>query len=260
MPFEVCAVIPTYDNPATIRSVIEAVSVHLPIVVIDDGSGHEGRAAVLAAGKFPGVTVKIREKNGGKGAAVTTGLDLARQLGYTHALQIDADGQHAISDIPGFLAQARARPQALILGSPRYDDSAPLARLIGRRITRFWTNVETMGRVIDDPMCGFRVYPLDATCPVAPRCGRRMEFDIEVAVRLVWQGCSVVNQPTLVQYPSDGISHFSLFADNMRISGMHARLSVEGVLRAAERRLTSVRRGERLPAVPGQLENGGYDR
>ena len=230
-----CAVIPTYDNPTTLRAVVEAVRVHLPVIVVDDGSGSEGRALVDALGREGLAHVHHRARNGGKGAAVTTGFELARELGYTHALQVDADGQHELRDLPGFLAASRERPDALILGAPIYDASAPKGRLIGRQITRFWTNIETFGRVIDDPMCGFRVYPVAPACSIAPRCGPRMDFDIEVAVRLVWAGLPVVNLPTRVRYPEGGVSHFHMVRDNARISWMHSKLVVESWARLAWR-------------------------
>ncbi len=224
--FRPCAVIPTYDNPDTVRGVVERVREHVPVIVVDDGSAAPGRAAVDALAADGLAHIHHRERNGGKGAAVTTGFELADSLGYTHALQVDADGQHALEDIPRFLAAARERPEALILGAPIYDASAPKGRLIGRQITRFWTNIETGGKVIEDPMCGFRVYPVAAACEVAPRCGMRMDFDIEVAVRLVWAGLPVVNLPTVVRYHEGGVSHFHLVRDNVRISWMHTKLCV----------------------------------
>lgn len=239
--FRPCAVIPTYDNPDTVRAVVERVGPLLPVIVVDDGSAAPGRAVVEAIGRDGLAFVHHRERNGGKGAAVTTGFELAHAQGYTHALQVDADGQHALDDIPRFLEAARAQPSALILGAPLYDASAPKGRLIGRQITRFWTNIETYGRVIDDPMCGFRVYPVAPALAVARRCGQRMDFDIEVAVRLVWERLPVVNLPTRVHYPEGGVSHFHLLRDNVRISWMHSRL----VVRSWARLLAPRRRSSR---------------
>jgi glycosyltransferase involved in cell wall biosynthesis len=235
--FRPCAVIPTFDNPTTLRAVVEAVRVHLPVIVVDDGSGPAGRAVVEALGREGLAHVHHRERNGGKGAAVTTGLELAHERGYTHALQVDADGQHELGDLPVFLAAARERPEALILGAPIFDASAPRGRRIGRQITRFWTNLETFGRVIDDPMCGFRVYPVEPAWTIARRCGPRMDFDIEVAVRLVWEAVPVLNLPTRVHYPQGGVSHFHMVRDNARISWMHTKLVVESWARLAARSL-----------------------
>lgn len=229
-----CVLIPTYNNPATIADVVHRVRAYVPdVVVIDDGSDAPGREAVAALGAAGVAHVHHREQNGGKGAAVKTGFAVAAKLGFTHALQVDADGQHALEDIPRFLETARARPEALILGAPSYDDTAPTGRLVGRQITRFWTNVETGGKVIDDPMCGFRIYPVADALAVRPRSDR-MDFDIEVAVRLVWRGLPVVNLPTQVRYLSEdegGVSHFQLVRDNIRISWLHARLSTIAILR-----------------------------
>ncbi|HRE87841.1 MAG TPA: glycosyltransferase family 2 protein, partial [Myxococcota bacterium] len=201
---------------------------HLPdVVVIDDGSAKPGRDAVAALGAAGLAHVVHRQSNGGKGAAVKTGFEHARSLGFTHALQLDADGQHDIERIPAFLDAARASPTALVLGHPEYDAAAPRGRRIARKITIFWVNIETWGKKITDPMIGFRVYPL-ADVDVARRCGDRMDFDIEVAVRLAWRRLPIINLPVAVRYLSaaeGGVSHFRMFRDNVRISWLHTRLT-----------------------------------
>lgn len=222
-----CAVIPTYDNPATIRTVVERVRAHLEhVIVVNDGSGPEGRAAVEALGDEGLADVVHREQNGGKGAAVKTGLARAKACGFTHALQIDADGQHAFDDIPRLLEAARQDPRALVLAAPRFDETAPKGRLWARKITIFWTNLETKRGLIEDPMCGFRVYPVDDALAADVKADY-MDFDPEVAVRLAWMGLPVVNVPTKVRYVSaedGGVSHFRVFKDNVLISWMHTRL------------------------------------
>jgi glycosyltransferase involved in cell wall biosynthesis len=222
-----CAVIPTFDNPRTIRTVVERVRVHLDdVIVVDDGSGEDARAVIDGIERDGLARVHRRAKNGGKGAAVKDGLRRAHESGFSHALQIDADGQHETDDIPRLLAAAREQPAALVLAAPVFDASAPRSRLAGRRITQFWTNFETGGRIIEDPMCGFRVYPLAAATAVRV-VGDHMDFDIEIAVRMVWHGAAVVNLPTRVRYlPAEagGVSHFRMVRDNLRISWMHTRL------------------------------------
>lgn len=232
--FRPCILIPTYNNPATIRSVVERVRAHLPeVVVVDDCSGDEGRQAVEALARDGLAHTHRREQNGGKGAAVKTGFEVAHRLGYTHALQVDADGQHALDDIPRFLEAAREKPDSLVLGAPVFDDTVPRSRLKARQITIFWTNLETGGKVIEDPMCGFRVYPLEAAL-AAGASGDRMDFDPEIAVRMVWDRVPVVNLATRVRYLSaeeGGVSHFKLFRDNALISWMHTRLVATGMVR-----------------------------
>ena len=161
--FRICGLVPTYDNPMTIRSVVERVRAHLAdVIVVDDGSADPGRIAVEALGREGLARVLRRSRNGGKGAAVKDGLRFAAELGFTHCLQIDADGQHDAGDIPRLLAASRARPDALILGQPVFDGSAPSLRRKARLISRFLTDLQTGKRVIQDPLCGFRVYPVQA--------------------------------------------------------------------------------------------------
>ena len=232
--FRPCILIPTFNNPATIRSVVERVRAHLPeVVVVDDCSGDQGREAVEALGREGLAHTHRRALNGGKGAAVKTGFEVARGLGYTHALQVDADGQHTLDDIPRFLEAAREKPEALVLGAPVFDETVPQSRLKARQITIFWTNLETGGKVIEDPMCGFRVYPLVAAL-AAGAGGDRMDFDPEIAVRMVWDRVPVVNLATRVRYltaEEGGVSHFNLFRDNALISWMHTRLVAIGMAR-----------------------------
>ena len=227
-----CVIIPTYDNPLTVRAVVERVRGYVPdVVLVDDGSGEAGRRVVEGIGREGLAHVTHREDNGGKGAAVKTGFRVARELGFTHAVQVDADGQHHLEDIPRFLDAARARPEALILGQPVFDESLPPGRAFARRISTFWVNVETGGPVVGDPQCGFRVYPLEAAL-AARAGGNRMDFDLEIPVRMVWNGVPVVNVPTRVRYlaaSEGGISHFQLFRDNLRISWLHTRLCLTAI-------------------------------
>ena len=235
-PPRLCAIVPTYDNPQTIRAVVGAVRAHVPqVLVVDDGSADAGRQAVEALARDGLALTRRRAQNGGKGAAVKTGLGFACELGFTHALQVDADGQHEVADVPRFVDAAREHPEALVLGVPVFDGSAPQVRSRGRLISRFWTDLETGGRVIQDPLCGFRVYPI-ASALAAAALGDRMDFDVEIAVRMVWLGCRVVSIPTKVRYLTQaegGVSHFRMFRDNVLISWAHTRLCAEALWRLA---------------------------
>ncbi len=233
-PFRPCVLIPTYDNPQTVRAVVTGARRHLPdVIVVDDGSGDAGRRAVDEIANEGLAVVTRREHNGGKGAAVKTGFQEALRLGFSHALQIDADGQHDVDDIPRFLDVARKHPDALILGRPIFDATQPRGRAFARKISVFWVHIETGGRVVDDPQCGFRVYPLVAAIAAGAR-GSHMEFDQELPVRMVWGGTPVLNLPTRVRYLSPeegGVSHFDLVRDNLRITWLHTRLVATAVRR-----------------------------
>jgi glycosyltransferase involved in cell wall biosynthesis len=223
-----CVVVPIYNHGHTIRATIAAIArCGLPVYLVDDGSDAptQEELARLDA-DFPLLRRARLEHNSGKGAAVMHGFALALADGMTHALQIDADGQHDAADIPLFLARAAAHPDAVVCGAPVFDASIPKGRLYGRYITHFWVWIETLSFAIRDSMCGFRLYPLAATCALMQSASlpRRMDFDTAIVVRLVWRGVPVENVPTRVIYPPGGLSHFRMLRDNLRISLMHTVL------------------------------------
>ena len=219
--FRPCAVVPTYDNPDTIGRVVERLKAHLDaVIVVDDGSGPAGAAAVDA---LEGVDVVRLSTNCGKGAAVLAGFGRASEQGFTHAVQVDADDQHDIDDLPRFLAAAEGTPKALVCGVPIFDASAPRSRVIGRKISVFWVNVEVGRGLIQDPLYGYRVYPVEASQAVGSRASR-MGFDTGVAVRLVWRGTPTIHLPTKVTYFAGGVSHFHPFRSNWALTRLHTRL------------------------------------
>lgn len=226
--FSPCVVIPCYNHGAMMAQVLTRLAPFgLPCIVVDDGSDAATQQALARLqADFPALTLVRLAQNAGKGAAVIRGLEVARDAGYSHAVQVDADGQHAIEDIPHFLAEAERHPEALISGQPIYDDSIPRSRLYGRWVTHVWVWIETLSLSLKDSMCGFRVYPVAPTLALAQHIalGRRMDFDTEVMVRLYWRGHPSYFIPTRVTYPQDGLSHFDALRDNLRISWMHTRL------------------------------------
>lgn len=225
---EICAVIPVYEHGHTAARVVNAVrACGLDAILVDDGSGPESAAALQAVARdASGVRLLRHASNQGKGAAVQTGLRAAAAQGYAHALQIDADGQHALTDIGRFVAESRSHPEAVVCGQPVFGADAPRSRLYGRRLTNFWVSVNSWTRSLPDAMCGFRVYPLAATVPLLDRfrLGRRMDFDIEILVRLHWQGVPMRWLPTAIAYPPGGVSHFLMRRDNALIARAHALL------------------------------------
>jgi glycosyltransferase involved in cell wall biosynthesis len=222
-----CGVVPHYNSKGAVRPVLERLStLGLPVIVVDDGSCAEDLDLVRAACRDHGAELVELSPNGGKGAAVKAGFLVAMERGFTHALQVDADGQHRVEDAPAFLEAARRDPSALILCTPHYGEDVPMGRLIGRQISRIWAWIETLSLAIDDPLVGFRVYPLEPCVRLvrAGVLGDRMEFDLQIAVRLRWLGVSVVNLPSHIEYPEGGVSHFRMLSDNAKLSGAHTRL------------------------------------
>ncbi|RLM22457.1 acyltransferase [Brenneria alni] len=226
--FSPCVVIPCYNHGAMMHAVMARLApLSLPIFIVDDGSDTPTqRVLAQLAGGNDRITLIRLAQNSGKGAAVICGLEAAAKAGYSHALQVDADGQHQIEDAPRLLTEARHYPDCLISGRPIYDESAPKSRLYGRYVTHVWVWIETLSFSLKDSMCGFRVYPLNATLALTARhtVGRRMDFDTEIMVRLYWAGTPSRFVDTEVIYPQDGLSHFDALHDNLRISWMHTRL------------------------------------
>lgn len=228
MTFRPCIVVPVFNHGQGATALMQHFDpLGLAVFFVDDGSTDDtARQLADISGQYPAVRVIGRSENGGKGAAVIAGLRAAHGEGFSHALQIDADGQHDARDIPRFLDLAEKEPDAVIAGKPEFDDSIPAGRLVGRYFTHIWVWVETLSFTIKDSMCGFRVYPLSAAIQVldSARLGRRMDFDPEILVRLHWDGVRILPLPTCVIYPEGGTSHFRLWLDNWLITRMHTRL------------------------------------
>ena len=230
--------IPSYNTgEKVVETVRDARSHWNPVWVVVDGST-DGTAEQLRemATRDAGLRVFTLPRNQGKGAAVLHGLREAVAHGYTHALTMDADGQHPAARIPEFMAASEHAPEALILGKPVFDASAPRVRVIGRRVSNGWANLETLWAGIGDSLFGFRVYPIRPLLAVMEvrRWMRRFDFDVEAVVRLVWRGLPPINLPAPVRYfrPEEGgVSHFNYVRDNLLLSWMHARLLAEFLLR-----------------------------
>jgi glycosyltransferase involved in cell wall biosynthesis len=235
MSFRPCAVIPAYNHYQRLGPVIAGLrALDLAVFIVDDGNVEPARSG-LAAFDAPerGVTVIRRKVNGGKGAAVIDGFRRAAAEGFTHALQIDADGQHEPQQAARFLELGRANPTAVIAGAAVYDDSVPRARKFGRYITHFWVWVETASLDIQDSLCGFRLYPLNSALEVvdSENIGARMQFDTEILVQMHWRRVPVINVPVQVIYPPGNTSNFAMLADNVRISLMHLGLVLQTPVR-----------------------------
>lgn len=234
--FNPCAVVPVFRHGKTLRAVVDAVMERgLPAIVVDDGNERETKDAIARLkADVPSVEVVTLPVNRGKGGAVIAGLFRARELGFTHAFQIDADGQHDTGPLADFLKTARDFPEAVICGYPQYDASVPASRRNGRKVTNTWVAIETFSLGIVDAMCGFRLYPVEGTCRVLSRAriGLRMTFDIEILVRLSWKGVDLRFLPIAVIYPEGGVSNFRMVRDNVAISAMHTKLFFGMLLRA----------------------------
>ena len=236
----VCAVIPVYDHEHAVGRMVESLRQQgLTVFLVDDGSGPSCAAELQRLADADAEVRLLRlPENQGKGAAVMAGLAAAASAGFSHALQIDADGQHDPTDLPRFVAAADVDPQSLVCGRPVFDASIPRHRFYLRYLTHVMVWLNTLSFDIPDSMCGLRLYPLSVVLPIltAEPPGRRMDFDSEVLVRLHWRGVRMQWVPTPVRYPVDGVSHFRMVRDNWLITRMHTRLFF-GMLRRSPRLL-----------------------
>ncbi|QGM79966.1 glycosyltransferase family 2 protein [Otariodibacter oris] len=225
--FKPIAIIPHYNHSDTISAVVDKLrKLNLPVLIVDDGSKDEHKMVLSILATQEDISVIYREQNGGKGAAVKTGLLEAFKQDFTHALQVDADGQHRIEDAELMLTKSEQSSTSLICANPIYSDDAPKARLYGRKITNFWIAINTLSLDIPDGMCGFRIYPLQQIMPIVEKekIGDYMDFDTEILVKIHWRYIPMIWIDTPVKYELGGVSHFRGWKDNWLISKMHARL------------------------------------
>jgi glycosyltransferase involved in cell wall biosynthesis len=225
---------PTYNTGPRLRAVVaEALRHWQPVLVVVDGSTDGSTEAMRElAHTEPGLAVIVLPRNEGKGAAVLAGAQWARERGFTHALAMDADGQHPAAKIAEFMAISARNPDALVLGSPIFPANVPRERLYFRKLSVALVRGTILGAGIDDNLYGFRVYPVAPLLAVLGlrRSGRRYDFDTEAAVRLCWRGVRPINVPAPVRYFSraeGGVSHFHYLRDNLTLARMHTRLVFE---------------------------------
>lgn len=220
--------IPVYNHPYYLADLVEFLTpFNLPIILVNDGSNVQTTQVIQNLAQQNNLIIVVEHaENKGKGQAVMTALKKADELGYSHILQIDADGQHHWEDVDKFLKASQQNPKAMVIGNPVFDSSVPKKRLYGRYATHIWVWINSLSFEIKDSMCGFRVYPVQASLDVMKdhKLRPRMGFDSEILVHLKWREVPFINIPTPVIYPKEGISHFDVWGDNIELSKMHASL------------------------------------
>ena len=231
-------VIPVYNHGAALESVVKKlVQYNFPIIVVDDGNDEKNKAFINdVAARYSLITLIVHPKNKGKGEAVKSGVLKAEQLGLTHILQIDSDGQHDAGRIPQFLELSKQNPKAIICGYPVYDESAPRHRVIARKISNVWIHIVsfTTSHQVRDALIGFRIYPVEPYCIVLRRhsiIDSHMGYDIDILVHLLWRNVPVISEAVEVHYPEDGVSNFRAVRDNLHITFTYARLCIGMVIR-----------------------------
>lgn len=232
----ICVLIPHFDHVEQFQKLLPGlIEIEYPLVIVDDASPPKvfEKLEQLVNEQAPGSIMIRHSENIGKGGAVITGLNAALEAGFTHAIQVDADGQHDLRGIKNLVNQMQRHPNGLICGQPEFDESVSKLRFYSRYITLYLVWLQTLSTEIRDALCGFRAYPLEQITELVKRSkpGQRMAFDPEILVRAVWAGIPVYFVPVNVSYPEDGRSHFRYVRDNLEIAWMHTRLIVGMLIR-----------------------------
>ena len=216
-----CVIIPCFNHPTTVAAIAQSAKFFCPVIVVNDGS-------TQSLPELPDCEIIRLGKNFGKGAALRAGFQRAVELGFTHAITMDADGQHFAEDLPKFLAAAQTQPDALIVGvRDFFAAGCPTHRRRSNAVSTFWFRVET-GVRLPDTQCGFRCYPLALTQRLKPRSGR-YAFELEFMVRASWTGVPIVAVPVKCTYAPDQIrqSHFRPVRDLAHITLMNIGLVLQ---------------------------------
>lgn len=230
-----CIIIPCFEKHSLVleQTINEYTKHNVDIVVVDDGSSKEYQEIISEICSRLNLLLFVCPKNSGKGGAIKHSIKEASRIGYTHAIQIDSDGQHDHDSFEKLYKLSLKYPQSLISGYPVYDESVPRSRYIARYATHIWVWIETLSLDIKDSMCGFRAYNLNQVIDVlsTQSVGDRMDFDIEIMVKMYWRGVNVKFMPVKVNYPVGGESYFSLWNDNWLITKMHTKLVFGMIMR-----------------------------
>ncbi len=223
-----CVIIPTYNNSGTLADVVErALKVCPNVVVVNDGSTDNIEAELCGIN----VIVISHERNLGKGKALKTGLRYAGMNGYTHAVTIDADGQHFPEDIPALIEASAEHPESIIVGCRNLtSENMPRQNTFANRFSNFWFRLQTAQK-LDDTQSGFRIYPLESLYGMR-LVTSRYEAELELLVFAAWHGVSVKCVPVRVWYAPEGerVSHFRPFWDFFRISVLNTILCFGALL------------------------------
>ncbi|MCC7508438.1 MAG: DUF2062 domain-containing protein [Planctomycetes bacterium] len=223
-----CVVIPTYNNRQTLRRVVEAsVQAAETVIVVDDGCTD---GSIDELNDLPIVLVR-HPRNRGKGRALRSGFAKAAELGYTHAVTLDSDGQHYPEEISKLVAVSCKHPDAVVIGAREMTgEHVPKASSFGRMFSNYWLKVAT-GIDVGDSQSGFRVYPLQHVNRVSTWYSR-FTYECEVIIRMAWGGCGILNTPVRVYYPpkAERVTHFDPLWDNVRFSCLYLYMNFSHLL------------------------------
>ena len=244
----ILVVIPVYNHAGTLSEVVTRTkAVHDHVLVVDDGSTDLTEDLLQGLG----VPFVRHAHNRGKGTAIRTGAETAREMGMTHIITMDADGQHDPADIPLFIRAIDDDANAIIVGARDFSGAnIPKSSRFGRHFSNFWLRVQT-GAVISDVQSGFRAYPI-AIFDHLSLTENHYSFEVEVLVKAAWAGFRLEEVDVAVFYPEkeQRISHFKAFKDNVRISLLNTRLTIRSIMPVPHTTFDTASTGAPTPIHP----------
>ena len=226
MQSQICIVIPVYNNPLTIATVVhDALKLNLKIILIDDGSDIDVSSMLS---KDPNLTILRHTKNRGKGEAILTAAIEAKKQNFDYFITIDGDGQHYPEEIKHLLPLLKGN--AIVIGNRKFKEDVPTSSKFGRAFSNFWIFVET-GKWLSDTQSGFRGYPISILDLELKHS--YYDFEIEVIVKHLWKKRAIKEVAIEVYYPPHGerVSHFNKVKDDIRLSKIHSKLVIQNILR-----------------------------
>jgi glycosyltransferase involved in cell wall biosynthesis len=226
MNHNISIIIPVYNNPKTIKKVVEdALFLNIFVIVIDDGSDIKVETLLK---KDKNLTILRDDKNQGKGVAILTGTKEAKKRGFSYVISIDGDGQHYPQEVLKLLPLLK--DENIVIGNRAFKENVPNTSKFGRQFSNFWIWTES-GEWLKDTQSGFRAYPISILDLELTQS--RYDLEIEVLVKHLWSGKKIKEVAIEVYYPPKGarISHFDKVEDNIRLSKIHTRLFFLNILR-----------------------------
>lgn len=216
----ICIIVPVYDNPKTVRDVVEGLlTLGVSVIVVDDGS--KIPVSKLLYGLGCNVVTHIANK--GKGIALISGAKMAKELGFSHFMSVDADGQHFLDDAGKLLAVYDGKNE-IIIGKRDFDSVAvPKASSVGRFLGNLMVYLES-GVWVSDTQSGLRIYPLSLFD--VPFNSNGYEFEIESLVRHLQRGGGLKMIDIKTIYPEDRVTHFHKIRDNFKMTVLHIKLLI----------------------------------
>ncbi len=214
-----CIIIPAHNHTDTLRKLLGKLGSALPIIIVDDGSVPPVKI------DFPECDILRIERNSGKASALKLGFKRALERGFSHALTMDADGQHSPELVRDFLEAASSAPNSIVIGTRDFSSAQiPKSRRFLNKFSNFWFRLET-GRFAGDTQCGFRAYPLSEIKSLKLNFGGFV-FETELLVKAAWAGIDMqeIKIPTLYSPETLERSHYRPFVDTLKFTWMNTRL------------------------------------